>query len=174
MCHHNRVRVVKTHISERGPRMAAMQIRNMLLYVLALSTGLLVAGPASANDIGQIKVANGTVLIERGSQRILGVTGTWVQPSDVIRTGIDGSVGITFIDNTMMSAGPNSVLSLDRFAFNSTTHEGRFDTSVRNGTLSVISGKIAKQSPDAMTVKTPATILGVRGTEFFVHVSATR
>jgi hypothetical protein len=81
-------------------------------------------------------------------------------------------VGIIFADNTMMSAGPRSVLSLDRFAFNSTTHEGRFDTSVRSGTLSVISGKLTKQSPDAMTVKTPAAILGVRGTEFFVQVGA--
>lgn len=152
--------------------MSAMQIRNILRHVLVASAGLLAAGPASADDIGQMKVASGTVLIERGAQRILAVPGSRVQQADVIRTGIDGSVGITFVDNTMMSAGPNSVLSLDRFAFNSTTHEGRFETSMRNGTLSVVSGKIAKQSPDAMTVKTPATILGVRGTEFFVQVSA--
>lgn len=152
--------------------MSAMQIRNILRHVLVASAGLLAAGLASADDIGQMKVASGTVLIERGAQRILAVPGSRVQQADVIRTGIDGSVGITFVDNTMMSAGPNSVLSLDRFAFNSTTHEGRFETSMRNGTLSVVSGKIAKQSPDAMTVKTPATILGVRGTEFFVQVSA--
>jgi hypothetical protein len=41
---------------------------------------------------------------------------------------------------------------------------------MRSGTLSVISGKIAKQSPEAMTVRTPAAILGARGTEFFVQV----
>jgi hypothetical protein len=34
--------------------------------------------------------------------------------------------------------------------------------------LSVISGRIAKQSPEAMTVRTPSTILGIRGTEFVV------
>jgi hypothetical protein len=34
----------------------------------------------------------------------------------------------------------------------------------------VISGKIAKQSPEAMKVRTPAAILGARGTEFFVQV----
>lgn len=151
--------------------MSTQRYRKHLADMLVLAAGLLAAGPLFADEIGQIKVSNGTVLIERGEQRILGVPGTRVQQSDVIRTGIDGSVGITFSDNTMMSAGPNSVLSLDRFAFNSTTHEGRFDTSVRNGTLSVISGKISKQSPEAMTVKTPATILGVRGTEFFVQVS---
>lgn len=152
--------------------MPTQRYRKHLVNLLVLAAGLLAAGPLFADEIGQIKVSNGTVLIERGEQRILCVPGTRVQQSDVIRTGIDGSVGITFSDNTMMSAGPNSVLSLDRFAFNSTTHEGRFDTSVRNGTLSVISGKISKQSPEAMTVKTPATILGVRGTEFFVQVGA--
>jgi len=33
-----------------------------------------------------------------------------------------------------------------------------------------VSGRIAKQSPDAMTVRTPTAILGVRGTEFVVSV----
>jgi hypothetical protein len=33
-----------------------------------------------------------------------------------------------------------------------------------------VSGKIAKQSPDAMKVRTPASVLGVRGTEFVVKV----
>ncbi len=137
--------------------------------MFAAST-LLVAVPALADDIAQIKSASGTVMVERGSQRMLGVAGMRLQQSDVIRTGIDGSAGITFVDNTMMSAGPNSVLALDRFSFNSTTHEGKLDATMRSGTLSVISGKIAKQSPDAMTVRTPAAILGARGTEFFIRV----
>ena len=143
---------------------------NVLICGIMLSAGLLAAGPAVAAEIGQIKVAKGTVMVERAGKSIIGGVGTQVQQSDVIRTGVNGSVGITFLDNTIMSAGPNSVLSLDRFSFNSTTHKGRLDTSLRAGTLSVISGKIAKQSPEAMTVKTPATILGVRGTEFFVQI----
>jgi hypothetical protein len=136
----------------------------------ALAAGLLAASPLAANDIAQIKTMSGTVVVERGSQRILGAAGMKLRQADVIRTGIDGSVGITFVDNTIMSAGPNSALALDRFSFNSTTHEGKLDASMRSGTLSVISGKIAKQSPEAMTVKTPASILGARGTEFFVQV----
>ena len=150
--------------------MAALHYIIRFLAFAALAAGLLAAGPLAANDIAQIKTINGTVVVERGAQRILGVAGMKLQQADVIRTGIDGSVGITFVDNTMMSAGPNSSLALDRFSFNSTTHEGRLDTSMRSGTLSVISGKIAKQSPDAMTVRTPAAILGARGTEFLVQV----
>jgi hypothetical protein len=35
----------------------------------------------------------------------------------------------------------------------------------------VISGKMVKQSPEAMKIRTPASILGVRGTEFVVKVA---
>jgi hypothetical protein len=73
-------------------------------------------------------------------------------------------------DNSLLSAGPNSVLVLDRYEFDSTTDRGRFDASLRRGTLAVVSGRLAKQSPDAMTLTTPSAILGVRGTEFVVTV----
>jgi len=36
--------------------------------------------------------------------------------------------------------------------------------------LAIISGQIAKRSPDAMKVRTPTTILGVRGTKFAIKV----
>ena len=150
--------------------MAGQRFRGKLLVLAALGLGLLSAGQAAADEIAQIKTSSGNVVVERGSQRLAGAPGILLRQSDVLRTGIDGSVGITFTDNTVMSAGPNSVIALDRYAFNSTTHEGRLEASLRSGTLSVVSGKIAKQSSDAMTVRTPATILGVRGTEFFVQV----
>jgi hypothetical protein len=124
----------------------------------------------AAEDIAQIKVAKGTVFVERGGKRIPAKVGTHVQATDTIITGADGSVGISFIDNSLLSMGPNSELAIDRFAFNSTTHEGTFNTSLRKGTLAVVSGKIAKQSPTAMKVKLPASILGVRGTVFVVRV----
>ena len=85
-------------------------------------------------------------------------------------TGSDGSVGITMNDDSLLSAGSNSRLALDRFVHDPSTNQGRFNVSLNRGTLAVISGRIAKQSPDAMTVRTPAAILGVRGTEFAVKV----
>jgi hypothetical protein len=71
-------------------------------------------------------------------------------------------------DSSLLSAGPNSVLALDRYEFDSTTNEGHFDASLRKGTLAVVSGRLTKQSRDAMTVRTPSAILGVRGTELVV------
>ena len=137
---------------------------------LSLVLALAVASVAHAIDIGQIKVSRGDVAIERGGQTVPGAVGARLQTSDVIKTGTDGSVGITMSDNSLLSAGPNSVLSLDKYAFDATTNQGQFDSSLRKGSLSVVSGRIAKQSPDAMTVRTPTAILGVRGTEFAVSV----
>jgi len=125
---------------------------------------------AWANDIAQFKVAKGSVYIERSGQRLPAQVGTHLQATDTVVTGADGAAGIAFVDNSLLSVGPNSILAIERYAFNSTTHEGTFESSLRKGTLSVISGKIAKQSPDAMKVKTPSSILGVRGTEFLVRV----
>jgi hypothetical protein len=141
-----------------------------ILRAAALLVALGVAAAAHAVDIGQIKVSKGDVAIERDGRTLPGAVGVRLQAADVIRTGTDGSVGITMSDNSLLSAGPNSILSLDRYAFDTTTNQGQFDSSLRKGSLSIVSGRIAKQSPDAMTVRTPTAILGVRGTEFAVSV----
>ena len=137
--------------------------RVVLAMALALSTSLVLAA-----EVGQIKTVKGEVYIERGKLRIPAVVGTPVQATDVVHTGKSGSAGITFIDNSRMALGPGSVLAIDRFEFNQTTHEGKFDSTLRRGTLSAVSGKVAHHSPDAMTVRTRSTILAVRGTEFLV------
>ena len=146
-----------------------MSIFLMRLGRLALMVAaLLLASQPNAADIGRIKITKGQVTVEREGNVIHAIVGARVQTSDKIMTGADGSVGITMDDDSVLSAGPNSVLSLDRYAFDPTTNQGRFDAGLNRGTLTVISGRIAKSSPDAMTVRTPAILLGVRGTTFAV------
>ena len=137
-----------------------------LLTSLALGLALTVARA----EIGQIKTAKGQVSVERKGQALPGQVGMLLEASDVLKTGADGSVGVTMRDNSLLSAGPNSILALERFEFDPTTSQGRFDSQLRRGTLSVVSGRIAKQSPEAMTVRRPSAVLGVRGTEFVVSV----
>jgi hypothetical protein len=138
-----------------------------LMLVVLAAAGV----AAAADEVGRVKVVKGSVSIERGGGRVPATVGMPVQEGDVVVTGRDGSAGVTFNDDSLLSVGPDSTLAIDRFAFDSTTHAGRFDTSLRQGTLSAVSGKIAKQSPDAMKVRTPSTILGVRGTEFVVRAA---
>lgn len=131
-------------------------------------TGAALANPVEA---GTVKTAKGTVTVERGGQKIAAAPGVKVYAADRVLTGADGAVGITLRDNTVLSAGPNSTLALDKFAFDSTTHAGAIDATLKRGTLSVVSGKIAKASPDAVTFRTPTTTLGVRGTEFVIEAA---
>jgi len=123
-----------------------------------------------AGDIGLVKVMAGAVHLERDGKRLPVQVGTAVHEADTLVTGADGTVGVTFSDNSLLSAGPNSVLAIDRYAVDSTTHAGQFDANLKKGSLAVISGKMVKQSPDAMRVRTPTSIMGVRGTEFVVRV----
>ena len=140
-----------------------------MIRLLVLMAALAAAAPATAaEDAGIVKTTKGSVTIQRGSAKIAATPGAKVVTADRVTTGADSSVGIILRDNTLLSAGPNSTLVLERFAFNSTTHEGVIDASVKRGTLSVVSGKIAKQSPGAVQFRTPNAILGVRGTEFLI------
>jgi hypothetical protein len=145
-----------------------------LVLVASLIAVLAGAAPALAQDAGHIKVIKGSVRLQRAAQAMAATVGMKVQQGDVLTTGGDGSVGITFLDSSLLSAGPNSVLSIDRFAFDTTTHTGALETTLRSGTLAAVSGKIAKQSPGAMKVRTPSAVLGVRGTEFAARTEPTR
>lgn len=123
----------------------------------------------AAGEAGTIKTVKGSVAIERVGQKQAAEVGGQLLVADRVITGADGAVGITLHDNTVLSAGPNSTLELNKFAFNSTTHAGELDASVKRGTLSVISGKIAKANPDKVRYSTPTMTLGVRGTEFVIE-----
>jgi hypothetical protein len=136
----------------------------------ACALGLLAAGASEAANAGRVKVSKGEVYVERDGQRIDAPVGFAIEVKDTVKTGADGSVGITFNDNSLLSAGPNSELVIEKFLFDSTTHIGEFNTHLKRGTLAVVSGKIVKQSPEAMRIRTPAAVMGVRGTEFVVKV----
>lgn len=135
-----------------------------------LAAALAVAYPVGAADVGLIKVSKGSVQIERGAARMPAAVGTGLQASDVIVTGADGSVGVTFTDNSLVSVGPNSVFAIVKYSFDTTTHQGEFEGNLRQGRLAAISGKLVKQSPETMKIRTPSAIMGVRGTEFVVQV----
>jgi hypothetical protein len=97
--------------------------------------------------------------------------GTALQQADRVVTKADGSAGITFKDNSLLSLGPDSMLDISHFSFQATDQPDGLEATLHRGTLSAVSGKIVAKSPEAMKIKTPTTVLGVRGTEFFVKVT---
>jgi hypothetical protein len=128
------------------------------------------APPIAQKPIAQIKKVTGQAAVLRSGERRPAIVGDMLFVKDVIETGSDGGIGITFIDNTVFSAGPSSQVALDEFQFDSNDFRGAMLADMRQGTLAVVSGDIARSTPGAMKVKTPTAILGVRGTTFAVQV----
>ena len=147
-----------------------MKHRLLAMVFMVLFAAILFVGSALA-EIGQIKMLNGEVFIVRNDTKSPAKPGDLLQQYDVVETGSQGSVGMTFIDNSRFSAGPNTHIELRQFRFNPTTHDGEFTTDMNRGTLAIISGQIAKRSPEAMKIKTPTTIIGLRGTKLAVKVN---
>lgn len=130
---------------------------------------LLTSFPAAA-EIARIKVASGIAAVERGNQRLRAISGLQLLAGDRLVTGKDGRLSLTFIDNTRFAVGPNSRVSLNEFQYDRTRQRGSFLTRVDRGSLAVVSGRIAKSNRDAMKVRTPNSLLGVRGTKFVITV----
>jgi len=142
---------------------------------LALAAFLLLAtgGTAVAAEtprIAQIKKVTGQVTILRAGERLPAKIGDPLFEKDFVQTGTDGGIGITFIDNTVFSAGPDSQIALDEFRFDSNNFQGAMLADMRRGTLAVVSGDITRSTPGAMKIRTPTAVIGVRGTTFAIQV----
>lgn len=141
--------------------MKADHIFATLAFVFCLPT-------LAAGDAGIVQTSKGEVRIERSGIKVAVAPSMPVKQQDRIVTGKDSSVAIRLNDNTMLSAGPNSILDLNRYSFNTTTLSGALDATLKRGTLAVISGAIAKTSPQSVRFHTQTITLGVRGTEFMI------
>ncbi len=148
-----------------------MKIKAHWIAVCVLLAAIFSLPAHAADRAGMVKVAKGQVTIERDGKIQAAAVGSPVEVADRIRTGPDGSVGVTLLDDTLLSAGPNSLFVIEKFAFDNKTQDGRMSVQVRKGTLSVASGRIAKQTPESVDFHTPTSVLGVRGTEFVIEVA---
>ena len=144
-------------------------MRRTMIGALVLVAGF--AQAAFAGDVGQIKTAKGGAVIVRAGQEIAAAPGTALQQADRVVTKADGAVGITFKDNSLLSLGPDSMLDISHFSFEAAGQPDGLEATLHRGTLSAVSGKIVARTPEAMRIRTPTTVLGVRGTEFFVKVT---
>ena len=136
---------------------------------IAAATPAFAQQPAPA---GRIKVVSGEAVIVRGSSTIPAQNGVAVYPSDGLRTGKDGRVGVTLSDDTQVSIGPASEVRLDAFVYDPGQGQLSLVLKFIRGTAAYVSGQIAKLAPDAVRLETPAAIVGVRGTTLAVQVTA--
>lgn len=141
-------------------------VRKSLLLASVIAS---ISSPAMA-EIARVKSSSGPAAIERGTARIPAAPGLALETGDRLVTGKDGRMSLSFIDNTRFAVGPNSSVAVSEFKYDRTRQQGSFVTQVDRGSLAVVSGKIAKSGRTAMKVRTPNSLLGVRGTRFIVEV----
>ena len=117
---------------------------------------------------GRVKVVSGAAFIVRDNKLVPAQVGQDVFTADALRTGADGRIGVTLKDDTRVSLGPGSEVRLERF--NYATADGALALVLNfvRGAAAYVSGRIAKLSPDAVRLETPAAIVGVRGTTLAV------
>jgi hypothetical protein len=136
------------------------------LALAALSWG----AQAQSEPVGYVKNVTGDAWVTTTGQRVKAQPGTSIMLGSQLKTAPAATMGVSFKDNTLMSFGPDTELSVDQFLYAPAQGQLQLGARLGKGTLNYVSGVIAKLKPDAVSVKTPAGIIGVRGTQFVVYV----
>lgn len=139
------------------------------LVMVVAATPVYAQAPAPA---GHIKTVSGTALIVRDGGTTPARPGAPVYATDTLRTGADGSVGVTLQDDTRVSLGANSEMKVDRYVY--APGEGGLGMVLKflRGAAVYVSGRMAKLAPDSIRLETPSGIVGVRGTTVAIRVGA--
>ena len=160
-------------------------------FVLAL--GGFLPGPARAQihsaqpavqalapePIGKVVTAAGSVKIEHAEAMVVQANvpgqagqakvGDLVYRGDVVRTGADGRVGITFTDGTSFNLSSNARMALNEFVYDPNGKSNSTLFNLSKGTFTFVAGKIAKTGD--MKIDTPVATVGVRGTTPHIEIA---
>ncbi len=140
--------------------------RIILLTLLLFSS----EGFSSAERIGLVKTLEPSATIVRKGVEISLKVGSEIYEGDTILTDSDGTIGITFSDGSMLTAGSSSKVIIDNYLFNLTEKKLTFLSQVLKGSVTFMSGAINKLAPGSVRFKTPTATLGLRGTKVIIEV----
>lgn len=143
----------------------------IMIFTVTLVLTINLPGMAAATDhAGIVKSLAGDVSIVRNFTSIKAETNMKLLKGDHIRTGNNGKVGLIFEDDTIISIGPNSRIVIEDFLFQPSEKRLSFITRIIQGTVSYLSGQIAKLAPSFVRIETPQATVGLRGTHVLVKV----
>jgi len=145
-------------------------MKTLALVVLLLSVLVAPAVAQQTETIGYVRELSGTAKIIRGTDLLPAAVGVALLRGDQIRTDKPGAVGIVLLDDTTISLGSNSELSLNGFDF--LPKEGKFSLVMHmiKGTFVYVSGQISKLAPDTIRLSVPDATIAVRGTKLLVEI----
>ena len=132
---------------------------SLLLSLLSFSIGI-------ANEfIGVVAVGVGNISNQKNEKLI---TGSKIYFGDTIIVSEQSNAQILLLDETALTIGEKSELTIDDFVYDPQTKVGKIVSNIKVGTVRVITGEISKQNPENLEVNIPTGSVGARGTEFIV------
>ncbi len=150
-------------------RLIKLQLFTIAIF-FALSIGEMAYSFTPSPIIGTLQKVNGTATLLRQDKILPAKVGLEIHSNDTLRTGADGSLGVVFQDDTLLSLGPSSILVIDEFVY--APQKGKLSLVLRmvKGTAVYLSGLIAKLEPNSVRFVTPSASIGFRGTKLAVKV----
>lgn len=142
------------------------------IFLFSFAFVMMASGALALEWAGTVKAAKGTTTVERDGKLIPLLLGDKVYSGDKLISGKTSRIAVTLRDDTLISLGADSKITLNKFAYDASTQEGNLLVSVLRGVTAMVSGLVAKANPNAMQVTTPTATAGIRGTEFIVEVES--
>lgn len=146
--------------------------RSLWLYAAAAVIAFATAQPAGAQRVGVSSAVNPATTGQPpgGSAKTL-LVGENIVFNEHINTGPNGQTQLLFVDESAMSIGPNSDMTIDEFVYNPKTGTGTAALSATRGVFRYVGGKLSKgETP--VTIKTPVATIGIRGGVFIMSLGA--
>ncbi|MGY3448533.1 Npun_F0296 family exosortase-dependent surface protein [Bradyrhizobium sp. USDA 4353] len=126
-------------------------------------------GTASVSKvIGHVTKLQGTATVIRNGVSILLHNGDNVEKGDVVQSGSNSTLGITFIDGTVFGLSSNARMVLNEMVYDPNGSNNSSLISLVAGTISFVAGETAKHGD--MKVDTPVATMGIRGTAVLVEI----
>jgi hypothetical protein len=123
---------------------------------------------AAGQVIGHVTKLAGTATAIRNGVSIILNNGDNVEKGDVVASGSDSTVGITFIDGTIFGLSSNARMVLNEMVYDPNGSNNSSLLSLVAGTITFVAGETAKHGD--MKVDTPVATMGIRGTAVLVEI----
>jgi hypothetical protein len=124
--------------------------------------------PQAPDPVGSIATLQGTASVTRNNATSTLAVSDPVYKNDVLQTNIDGTLGITFDDETTFTLKPNTSLAVDDFVYQEGGTDNAAIFNVVRGTAAFVAAEVAHTGN--MRIDTPTSTLGIRGTTGLVEV----
>jgi FecR protein len=156
-----------TLLSPDGASLSGHTVNALAGYVDVAQAG---GNTSAAAIIGTVvKLTGNATAIRNGVVVTLNI-GDKVYKGDVVQSGSDSALGVSFIDGTAFSLGSNARMVLNDMVYDPNGSSNSSLISLVQGTISFVAGETAKHGN--MKVDTPVATMGIRGTAVVVEMTA--